>query len=95
MRTDVCGNASVAPRLAACDSGPKAVDQDAFHQRLGKIALDPQSPHALHGSLSRSGGDEDRWDRVPSFDQMFVKLDTRHYRHVNIGDQARCDSESG
>ena len=46
-------------------------------------------------AIIRIGGDEDRWDRVPSFDQMFVKLDTRHCRHVNIGDQAGGGSKFG
>lgn len=34
------------------------------------------------------GGYQDRRDCVPTFDQMVIELDTRHFWHVNIGDQA-------
>src|SRR5258705_9827485 len=82
-------------RLAARETGTKAADQVGFLERLAKVALDPQGQHALLDAIIRIGGDEDRWDRVPCFDQMSVKLDPRYCRHVNIGDQAGGGSELG
>ena len=76
--------------MAVRHCGAKAVDQRSFHQRLTKVALHPPGQHALVRALIRMGGDQDRGDCLPTFDQMIIKLDTRHFWHVNIGDQAGC-----
>jgi len=89
------GSWRVSRRLAARDSGTKAIDEHSFYQRLAEIAFDPQTQHALLDAVIRVRGDEDRWDQVPSFGQMFVKLDTRHCRHMNISYYAGRGSEFG
>src|SRR6202790_2028062 len=66
LMTDVCGGlASASRRLAVRDRGPKVADQLRLDQRLGQIALDPQSQHALADAIIRIRGNENRWDRVP------------------------------
>ena len=73
----------------------KAVDQNGLLQRLARIAPDSQAQHPFPDAIVRIGGDQDRRDRVPRFDQTLVKLDARHCRHVNIGDQAGGSGELG
>jgi len=91
-----CGGPTSAPRrLAARERQLQAMDQFSLDQWFREIAHDPQSHHALANAINRIGGHENRWDGVPCFDQMFVKIDARHFRHVNIRDQASRVVEFG
>ncbi len=94
---DICGecNHQGSQGPAARESGTKAADQVGLLQRLAKVALDTLGQHALPEAIIRMGGDEDRGYCVPCFDQMSIKLHTRHCRHMNIGDQAGGGSERG
>ena len=82
---------------APCCAQPRIEDSRSAQPRpmAWDIAFHPQSQHALPDTVIRVGGDEDRWDSLPCFDQMFVKLDARHIWHMNIRDQAICDREFG
>jgi hypothetical protein len=69
------------------------VNQHCFLQRLTKVALHTPVQHTLLEVIVRIGRDEDRWDRVPTFDQMVVKFYPRHFRHVNVHNEARGGRE--
>jgi hypothetical protein len=64
-------------------------------QRLAKVALHSRGQHLLFDSVIRKGSNQDRWDRPLCFDELLVKFDTRYFRHVYIGDEARSGSDFG
>jgi len=82
-------------RLAGVESRTQAPLEMVIVHRLGKVTNDAVLQGAIPGDRIGVCGDEDRRDRVPRFDEVFMELNARHSRHLNVGDQARGCSEEG
>jgi len=75
-------------RLAGSKGGEKAPLQMIVVHRLGHIAHDTLLHGAVPDGVIGVGGYDDRRDRAPRFDEMLVKLEARHPRHLDVGNQA-------
>jgi hypothetical protein len=82
-------------RLAGLESRTQAPLEMVVVHWLGKVTNDAVLQGAIPGDLIGVCGDEDRRDRVPGFDEVFMELNARHSRHLNVGDQARGRGEEG
>ena len=56
--------------------------------RLGEVTNDSILQGAVPDDLIRVCGNENRRNRVPRIDEMFVELNPSHSRHLDVGDQA-------
>jgi hypothetical protein len=58
------------------------VTDNAIRQRAGPV------------NVIGVGSYEDRWNRVPGFNEVSVEFDTGHSRHMDVSDQARRFTEA-
>jgi hypothetical protein len=73
----------------------EAVDQYGLVQWLSKIAPDSTTEHPFLDEIIRISSDENRWYPLPCSNQVLVKLNPGHFRHMNICNQAVGSRESG
>jgi len=73
----------------------KAPFQMLFINRLAKVADDPIVQGSDPVNIFGVGSHQDRRNRAPCIDEVSVKFDPGHRRHVYVGDQAGRFGETG
>jgi len=81
--------------LGDCCSAPAGLLQPIVYETIEGGLADPwgRGEGTPSDDLIRVCGNEDRRNRVARIHQMSVELNSRHSRHLNVGDQARGCSE--
>ena len=59
-----------------------------FIDRFAKVADDTILQSSDVSAVVRVGGDKDSWNFIPRVDEVAVKLDPTHPRHLDVRDQA-------
>jgi PAS domain S-box-containing protein len=75
-------------RLAGRKRHAEALQQTRLVNGLSKIAYDPIVERAGAVGVVGVGSDEDRRNRVSGTDEVTVEVNSRHTRHLDVGDQA-------